>query len=139
MTALVDGEVFTTPQVEVTEDLRADLVRLGGYTHPLFTRPQEVALPGGSPLPGQAVLLLMGGLVEQSDRLDDAVALVGLTDVRFRRPAVPGCRLQVEVTVLGHAEARGGRSLRSMRWRALDGGAEVLVEATVLMLVNGAA
>lgn len=136
MTPLADGERFTTPSVEVTEAMRAALVALGGYTHPLFTSPDTVALAGGSPLPGQAVLLLMGGLVEQSERLPDAVALLGLSEVRFRRPAVPGTVLTVRVEVVGHSPTKGGRRVREMRWQAEDVDGTVLVEATAQMLVE---
>lgn len=139
MTALVDGEHFTTPSLEVTESLRASLVAIGGYTHPLFTQPDELALPGGKPLPGQAVLLLMGGLVEQAERLDDAVALLGLREVSFRRPSVPGTTLTVRVEVLGHTATRGGRRRREMRWQAVDAKGTVLVEAIALMLVDAGA
>ncbi len=136
MTELNDGDRFTTPSVAVTESMRASLVALGGYTHPLFSRPHEVSLPGGSPLPGQAVLLLMGGLVEQSERLSDAVALLGLRDVSFRRPAVAGTVLSVRVTVVGHAITRGGRRVREMRWEAVDTEDTLLVAATAMMLVE---
>lgn len=133
---VTDGECFTTPAVEITEALRASLVALGGFTHPLFTQPETVSLPAGSPLPGQAVLLLMGGLVERSNRLDDAVALLGFREVSFTRPAVPGCQLRVDVCVVGHTATRGGRRVREMRWQAVDDDGAVLVEAVVLMLVG---
>lgn len=129
------GESFWTPEIEVTEQVRSAAVRLGGYIHPMFARPLEVRLPQGSPLPGQAVLLLMGGLVEQSGRLDDAIALMGMTDVTFRCPAVPGSRLRVRVDVLSQTARSGGRAIRDMRWCAIDGSGETLVEAAVQMLV----
>ncbi len=138
MKPLLDGDRFTTPSVEVTESMRAAMIGLGGYTHPLFTQPARVALPGGSPLPGQAVLLLMGGLVEQSERLEDAVALLGLQDVRFRQPAVPGTVVTVRVEVVGHAPTKSGRRVREMRWQAVDEAGTVLVEATAQMLVEAA-
>jgi hypothetical protein len=129
------GESFLTPAVEVTEHLRRAAVQLGGYCHPMFSRPLEVSLPQGSPLPGQAVLLLMGGLVEQSGRLDDAIALVSMSDVGFRRPAVPGSRLRVRVDVLSQTARSRGRAIREMRWCAIDSSGETIVEATVQMLV----
>lgn len=131
------GDAFVTGEAEVTEELRAALVRAGGFTHPLFTRPGEVALPGGSPLPGQGVLLLMGGLAEQSGRLDDAIALLGMTGVRFRRPAVPGVRIRVNVQVISRVPRSPGRAVCEMRWDAVSAAdAAVLVQATVQMLVS---
>jgi hypothetical protein len=127
---------FRTPAVEVTEQLRRDAVRLGGFTHPLFTRPGDVRLPQGSPLPGQAVLLLMGGLVEQSGQLPDAIALMGMREVRFRRPAVPGDVLQVEVEILGQVQRSPGRAVREMRWTAVNDAGQTLAEALVTMLVT---
>ena len=132
---LAVGEKFRTPAVEITETMRADIVRIGGFTHPLFTRPDDVRLPTGSPLPGQAVLLLMGGLVEQSGRLADAIVLLGMSDVRFRRPAVAGNRVTVRVEVLAQTGHRSGNVVQTMRWQAVDID-DVLVEATVEMLVR---
>lgn len=129
------GDHFRTPSLMVDEDMRRDVVRLGGYTHPLFTAPDQVRLPSGSPLPGQAVLMLMGGLVEQTKRVDDAVALIGMTDVRFLAPAVPGTQLHVEVSVIAHTPRTGGRAVREMRWAAQDADGTTLVEATVCMLI----
>jgi hypothetical protein len=126
---------FLTPAVEVTEELRRAAVDLGGFTHPLFTRPAEVRLPQGSPLPGQAVLLLMGGLVEQSGQVDDVIALTGLREVSFLRPAVPGDALHVEVEVLRQTPRSAGRAVREMRWTAVNGAGQTLAEALVTMLV----
>jgi hypothetical protein len=133
------GDTFATPAVAVTEQLRADLVRLGGFTHPLFTRPEKVMLPEGSPLPGQAVLLLMGGLVEQSGRLDDAIALLGMREVRFRRPAIPGTRIRVTVEVVSCSPYSPGRAVCEMRWDAADDTGAALAQATVQMLVSDSA
>jgi 3-hydroxymyristoyl/3-hydroxydecanoyl-(acyl carrier protein) dehydratase len=132
---LIPGDEFTTSAIDITEEMRADLVRIGGYTHPLFSRPGTVSLPAGSPVPGQGVLLLMGGLVEQSGRLDDAVVLMGLADVTFRRPAVPGSRVAVRVEVIAETPHRSKNCVRTMHWTAVDG-ATVLVTATAAMLVR---
>lgn len=134
--ALLPGDTFVTPAVDVTEGMRADLVRIGGFTHPLFARPAEVRLPEGSPLPGQAVLLLMGGLVERTGRLDDAIVLMGMREVRFQRPAVPGSRVRVAVEVVSRAPHSPGRAVCEMRWEAVDDADDVLVRATVQMLMS---
>ncbi len=130
------GDAFMTPATDITEQMRTELVRIGGFTHPLFARPADVRLPAGSPLPGQAVLLLMGGLVEQSGRLDDAIALMGMREVRFRRPAVPGTRIRVNVHVVSRTRHSRARAVCEMRWDAADDAGELLVQATVQMLVT---
>lgn len=130
------GDSFVTSAVEVTERMRADLVRIGGFTHPLFARPAEVSLPEGSPLPGQAVLLLMGGLVEGSGRLGDALVLMGMREVRFRRPAVPGTMVRVAVEVVSRTPHSPGRDVCDMRWEAISEADDVLVRATVQMLMS---
>jgi len=130
------ADSFLTLALDIPEKMRRDAVHLGGFTHPLFTRPAEVRLQGGSPLPGQAVLLLMAGLVEQSGRMDDAIALLGMSDVRFRRPVSPGSRMHVRVDVIAHVPRPGGRTIREMRWTALDGDGSVLADAAVQLLVS---
>jgi acyl dehydratase len=97
------GARLTTPTVQLTEPMRAQLVETGGFTHPLFTDP-EVAQGrpsfAGRPFPGQALLLVLGGLVEQTGVFDDiAVALIGYDTVRFRAPAYPGDHVHAEVEV----------------------------------------
>jgi 3-hydroxymyristoyl/3-hydroxydecanoyl-(acyl carrier protein) dehydratase len=130
------GEEFTTPSLDVTERMRADLVRLGGYTHPLFTRPPDDPGSLGRLLPGEAVLLLMGGLAEQSGRLDDAIVLTGLDDVRFFRPLVPGNRIAVAVRVLSLELASRGQAACRMRWQAVGGDGDIHAEVVVRMLLR---
>lgn len=129
------GDNFATGAVDITERMRREMVSIGGFTHPLFTRPGEVSLPQGSPLPGQAVLLLMGGLVEQSGRLTDAIALMGMREVRFRRPVVPGDRMHVMVNVIAQSPHSPGRAICDMRWAAVSGTGRTHVEAEIQMLV----
>lgn len=122
---LVEGTVFTTPSRLVTEADVQSMVDLGGYTHPLFSDPAHAAASefGGRLLPGQGVLLLMGGLVEQSARFDDSViALVGFDDVRFHSPVQPGDEVEVEVAVLARERRRGHRGLLTMRWTCRPAG-----------------
>jgi len=136
--ALDLGERFETPSGAITEDDLDALVRIGGYTHPLFTDAAFAAVSrfGKRPVPGQALLLVMGGLVEQSDRFDDTViALTGFDEVRFTSPCFPGDEVRVEIEVLDK-EPRDGRGTLVMAWRALTGGAEptTLCEARARML-----
>ncbi len=122
-----------TPSVVVTADLATDLVTGGGYTHPLF-HPDD---PTQRPLPGQAVLLLMGGLVEQSGVLDHAVALLEIRNVRFAAMVRPGTRLHVEVS-LGVPEPTrtAGKARQQVDWTARDDDGTTVATAEVVMLVR---
>ena len=138
--ALNTGEVFTTPSRRLSEhDVRA-LTGLGGYTHPLFTDPDFAAASafGRSPLPGQALLLLMGGLVERSGRFDESViALIGLDGVRFRAPAFAGDTLDVQVRVMDkQPRPDGTRGVLVMSWECRNQEGTVLVVAEARMLVH---
>lgn len=141
---LVAGATFTTPSRRVTDaDLEA-IVALGGYTHPLFADADHAAASplGGRVLPGQGVLLLMGGLVEQAGRLGaDVVALVGLDEVRFAAPVRPGDEVLVAVEVLERERRPDGRRERlAMRWRCLasDDPTRTHVELVAAMLLDAA-
>ncbi len=123
----------TTPSVQITEDLIETLVGAGGYTHSLF----RAGDPARRPLPGQAVLLLMGGLVEQSGVLDHAVALLEMRSVRFNAMVRPGTRLRVEVDGAAPEPTREGRARQWLTWTAYDE-EMVVAEAEVLMLVRAA-
>jgi acyl dehydratase len=98
----------------------ATLIGVGGYTHPLFTDPEHLATSpfASRPWPGQALLLVMGGLVEQTGLFDGwAVALLGFDSVRFTAPACDGDTVTVEVEELSRAS--GGRhDIGCFAWRA---------------------
>ena len=134
------GSTFSTPARELSDHDARALTGLGGYTHPLFTDASYAAASpfGRSPLPGQALLLLMGGLVEQSGVFDETViALVGLDRVRFRAPAFPGDTVQVEVTVVDkQPKPDGHRGLLIMSWTCLNSSGDTLVEAEASMLLR---
>lgn len=120
---------FRTPDVEVTAQLVQDLVRLGGYTHPLFIEPN-------APLPGQGVLLLMGGLVEQSGRFDDAIAMVELVGARFQKMARAGDRLHAVITPGATSTTSSGKTLQEFEWRMEDATGETVATATARMLMR---
>jgi hypothetical protein len=134
-TADVPVGATRTPATEVTADLVASLVRLGGYTHPLF----HTADPAGVPLPGQAVLLLVGGLVEQSGVLDDAVALLELGPATFHGMVRAGTRLSVLVEETGTTRTSSGRRVSTYRWSAVDDAGTTLAETRAVMLREGPA
>ena len=121
--------VVRSPTVPVTEELVSTLVRTGGYTHPLF---QGV----GAPVMGQGLLLLAGGLAEQSGALDHVVALVGFESVRFRAMARPGARVTLIQELLASTPTSDGRHLARYAWTAVDQSGTVLLEAIALMLTQ---
>src|SRR5688500_15585695 len=87
---LQEGQKFESPSRKLDDKLLRKLVDLGGDTHPLFTNPEFAKRTpiGRTPFPGEAVLLLMGGLLEQSGKFDETtIALVGFDEVSFRAPA----------------------------------------------------
>ena len=118
-----------SPAVPVTEEMVATLVRTGGYTHPLF-------VGADAPLMGQGVLLLAGGLAEQSGVLDHAIALVGLEDVRFRAMARAGASVSLVLELLDSTPTSHGRHLERYSWTVVDQSETVLLEAVVLMLTH---
>lgn len=138
--ALAVGDVIRTGTRAVTDADVDRLVDVGGYTHPLFADAEFARRSpfGRRPLPGQAVLLLMGGLVEQTGRFDETViALLGFRDVRFAAPAFAGDDVTVDILVQGkELRADGRRGVLEMRWTARNGDDEVLVDALATMLFD---
>jgi acyl dehydratase len=113
------------------EDLEL-LVDVGGYVHPLFTHPTE-----STPFPGQALLLVCGGLVEQTPGLpSDILALVELTQVRFLSMATPPLSVRVRLDLHeARPTSRPDRVLHPMTWTWVSATNEHLT-AEVLMLAS---
>ncbi|TDC98252.1 hypothetical protein [Actinomadura sp. 7K507] len=131
------GETAVTPAVEVTQPLIDGLVGLGGYTHPLFNPGLDERAGGArAPMPGQGVLLLMGGLVERSGLLGRAIALIELREVRFLKMVTAGTSLRVRLTPGPSRETGSGKLVQEYRWVAVDAAGEAMVEATALMLMR---
>lgn len=128
-----------TNAVEITEELRSTLVRIGNYTHPLFSD-LEVAKNSGMsalPLPGQALLLLAGGAAENSGLLDDAIALVGLSETLFLKPAFAGDFVTLELTELdGTPASRGDKAIANFSWRITNQHGEILATTTAKILMR---
>jgi acyl dehydratase len=122
--------------VEITEELIATLVERGGYVHPLFRPAPGHEVEGGPPLPGQGVLLLMGGLAEQSGLLDDAIALVEIKSVRFLSMLSAGMTLRVQIEPGESRNTSSGKVIRQYRWTGVDGLGAIVAEADVVMLMN---
>ena len=121
-----------TGTVVLTEEVIATLVETGGYTHPLFN-PADAA---DRPLPGQGVLLLAGGLVEQCGILDDAVALVEIRRITFRAMVGAGDDLRVRVEPGVARATSSGRVIQEFTWQILRGVEESIADAVVVMLMN---
>ncbi len=129
--------VHRSPDLTVEPAAAATLIALGGYVHPLFTDPGflEASPFAARPLPGQALLLLMGGLAEQCGAYDErTLALLGLDEVVFHRAAVDGDTFHVEVEQRP-AGAADGR-VTSWWWRAVRADGVLLGEATARFLMR---
>ncbi len=138
----MSGHSSDQPSVLVTDELISTLVATGGYSHPLFNPnvAESSDGPGGEarPLPGQAVLLLMGGLAEQSALLDRAIALLEIRRVRFDKMVRAGSRLAVEITEGDESQTSSGKILQEFTWVAHDQRGERVARAEVLMLMRSA-
>lgn len=100
----VRGEGVDAGSREITAATVAEFVHAGGFTHPLFTDPDHARSRGfdAAPLPGQALLLVMGGLVEATGVFREGVrALLGYRDVEFGRRVCAGDVLHLQVELLG--------------------------------------
>ena len=128
-----------TSAIEITEELRSTLVRVGNYTHPLFSD-LEVAKNSGMPalpLPGQALLLLAGGAAENSGLIDDAIALVGLNETLFLKPAFAGEFVTLELTELDRTPtSKGDKAIANFSWRITNQSGEILATTTATMLMR---
>ncbi len=131
------AESLRTATVEVTEDVAGTIIDTGGYTHPMFLANAERGEDEGRPLPGQGVLLLMGGLLEQSGILDDAIALLELKSVRFLQMVRVGAELSVGVTAGESRTTSSGRIVQEYTWTVYDGETERVAEAQAVMLLKG--
>jgi acyl dehydratase len=97
-------EVVDAGSRTVTEADVAAFVRAGGFSHPLFTDPEHARARGFDrpPMPGQALLLVMGGLVEATGLFVVGVrALLGYDDVRFLRRVCAGDSVHLRVDLVG--------------------------------------
>lgn len=88
----------------ITAEMVAEVVHAGGFTHPLFVDPDHARALGfaAAPLPGQALLLVMGGLVDLTPELTGGVrGLLGYDEVEFGRRVCAGDELHLQVDLLG--------------------------------------
>ncbi|MEY4232316.1 MAG: hypothetical protein RL144_516 [Actinomycetota bacterium] len=131
--------VINTEPVEITEEIRSSLVQIGNYTHPLFS---DLTVAKNSnmnslPLPGQALLLLAGGAVENSGELDNAIALLELVETSFSKPAFAGDSITVEISKLDRkVTSDGEKSVDTFSWTILNQNGDLLAKTTVKMLMR---
>lgn len=127
-----------TAPVRVTTDLVSQIVHVGGYTHPLFQPREEDDAKSGHqvPLPGQGVLLLAGGLVEQSGLLDGALALLEIRAAAFAAMVRSGDEIRVRVTPGDHRPSRRGHTVQNFDWQVLSADDESVASVAVTMLVE---
>jgi acyl dehydratase len=88
----------------VTEEVARAFIDAGGFTHPLFTDPAVARERGfaSTPVPNQALLLVMGGMVERTGLLVRGVrALTGYDEVAFPRRVCAGDTVHLEVELTG--------------------------------------
>jgi acyl dehydratase len=103
-TAARRGDRFDAGSRRIDDTTVHELVRAGGFSHPLFTDPEHARMRGfaASPVPGQALLLVLGGLVEATGRFSVGVrALLGYDEVRFLRRVCAGDELHLVVELVG--------------------------------------
>ena len=130
---------INTEPIEITEETRSSLVRIGNYTHPLFS---DLTVAKNSnmnslPLPGQALLLLAGGAVENSGELDDAIALLELVETSFSKPAFTGDSITVEISKIDRkVTSDSEKSIDTFSWAITNQNGDLLAKTVVKMLMR---
>ena len=130
---------INTEPIEITEEIRSSLVRIGNYTHPLFS---DLTVAKNSnmnslPLPGQALLLLAGGAVENSGELDNAIALLELVETSFSKPAFTGDSITVEISKIDRkVTSDSEKSIDTFSWAITNQNGDLLAKTVVKMLMR---
>lgn len=129
----------TCVAIELTEELRFQLVKLGNYTHPLFSNITVAKNLGmhALPLPGQALLLLAGGAAENSGVIDDALALLELSETKFFRPAFAGDFITLELNEIDRSlTSSGEKVIANYKWQISNQRGEILATTTAKILMK---
>jgi hypothetical protein len=133
----MNPETTVTPSVVVTESFIDLLVSSGGFTHPLFNPTPEQRVGGQVvPLPGQGLLVLAGGLAEQSGVLDKALALLEMKSVRFLKMTSAGSILHLILVPGAEKPTASGKVVREYAWTMRDSHGDTVMEATTIMLMS---
>lgn len=128
-----------TKPIIITEEIRSSLVRIGNYTHPLFSdlTVARTSNMNALPLPGQALLLLAGGAAENSGELNNAIALLELVETSFSKPAFTGDSITVEISRLGSKiTSEGDQFIENFSWKIFNQNGELLAKTIVKMLMR---
>ncbi len=120
-----------TDEVFVSSEMLHSLLETAGFVHPLFdaSNPER-------PLPGQGVLLLLGGMLERSGALDHAIAMVGLDDVRFRTMVRAGDIIHAGLELRSARTTSSGSRIETYRCVVHNQRTEVVLTAIIQMLVQ---
>jgi acyl dehydratase len=142
--ALQPGDRWTSPEFALGEDA-AGVTAWAGYTFALFTDEAFARQAGfpGRPVPGELILLLLGGLAEQTGVFDEStLALTGLESVHFKQPCVVGDSIHLEMEVIRkELSGSGRRGFITFAWTCFNqrGDPVLEAEATLAFLPDGAA
>jgi acyl dehydratase len=130
--ALQPGDRRQSPEFALGEDA-AGVTAWAGYTFALFTDEAFARRAGfpGRPVPGELILLLLGGLAEQTGVFDEStLALTGLEAVRFKQPCVIGDSIHLQMEVIRkQLSGSGRRGFITFAWSCLNQRSEVVLEA----------
>lgn len=128
-----------SPSRLLTTTDRTALIDLGGYTHELFAGDADSTT---IPFPGEALLLIAGGLVEQTEGLPAGlIALVEMNQVKFHRMAFAPTTIFVDIAIHGYRPTpSGSRRLWQMTWTVSSAvGDHVSADITMLGQTIGGA
>ena len=134
--ALEVGSSASSPTRVISAADLDEIVAVGGYTHPLFTDPAYATRSTfkARPVPGQGLMLLMGGLAEQTQIFDDTtIGLIAFDTVRFLSPAFAGDAVRLDMEVIAKERDHAGRGVLVFAW-LLHRDETLLVEAIARML-----
>ena len=100
------------------------------FTDEAFARSVGFA---GIPVPGEMVLLLLGGLAEGTGIFDDStLAMSQLDNVRFRKPCMVGDSIHLDMVVARKdLSASGRRGFMTFAWTCRNQHDETVLEAEV--------
>ena len=125
------GDRWTSPELTLDDRCR-EVTAWAGYVFPLFSDEAFAHQAGFSaiPVPGELVLLLMGGLAEQTGAFDETtLALIGLDEVRFRRPCHAGDTIRLEMEVVAREPSSSGRGSLTFAWTCVNQRGDTVVQA----------
>jgi acyl dehydratase len=131
------GDRISSPSFRLEAQRAQEVLRWAGYVHPLFTSPDYAETVGLAPgiVPGELVLLLLGGLAEQTGVFDETtIALAEFESVKFKKPARAGDTVRLEMELLKkHTSPSGRRGFLTFRWTCLDQSDELVLETNAVL------